>query len=98
MKPIIVGSCAFSLGKRAEESKSHEWVVYVRAQDPEEDLSQYIKKVVFQLHQSFKPATRGAHVSCRPTPPHERLSAPSVANPLPCLPLLSLSLLLSHSL
>ena len=92
MKPLIVGSCAFSLGKRAEESKSHEWVVYVRAQDPEEDLSQYIKKVVFQLHQSFNPATRGAHVSCRPTLPHERLSAPSVANPF------SLSLCYSLSL
>ena len=33
-KPIVVGSCAWWLGKRSEETKSHEWTVYVRALRP----------------------------------------------------------------
>uniref|UniRef100_A0A7S0P1E7 YEATS domain-containing protein n=1 Tax=Calcidiscus leptoporus TaxID=127549 RepID=A0A7S0P1E7_9EUKA len=57
-KAIAIGSCAYWLGKRAEESKSHEWTVYVRAIDPDEDAGVYIKKIVFQLHPSFNPATR----------------------------------------
>ena len=59
-KPLICGSCAYWLGKRAEETKSHEWTVYVRAQSPDEDLSVYIRRVVFQLHPSFNPSSRGA--------------------------------------
>jgi len=57
-KAIAIGSVAYWLGKRAEESKSHEWTVYVRAIDPDEDLSLSIKRIVFQLHPSFNPASR----------------------------------------
>ena len=57
-KPIVVGSCAWWLGKRAEETKSHEWTVYVRALPPDEDPSAYIKRVVFQLHPTLNPPTR----------------------------------------
>ena len=57
-KPIVVGSCAWWLGKRSEETKSHEWTVYVRALPPDEDPSAYIKRVVFQLHPTLSPPTR----------------------------------------
>eukprot|EP00962_Isochrysis_galbana_P009267 scaffold2600_cov103-Isochrysis_galbana.AAC.12 len=35
-RPIVYGSCAYWRGKSAEESKSHEWTVYIRAANPEE--------------------------------------------------------------
>ena len=38
-KPVIVGSVAYWLGKRADESKSHEWTIHVRTLDADEDLS-----------------------------------------------------------
>ena len=59
-KPFVVGSCAHWLGKNAEETKSHEWTVYVRLTDPDEDPSMVIKRVVFQLHPTLQPPTRGA--------------------------------------
>lgn len=58
-KPFVVGSCAHFLGKRAEENKSHEWSVYIRSTSPDEDLSVWIKRVVFQLHPTLQPPTRG---------------------------------------
>ena len=51
-KPIIYGSTAFYLGKKAEETKTHRWHIYVRGADGE-DLSYMISKVAFTLHQSF---------------------------------------------
>jgi len=52
-RPIIIGSIAFLLGKKADHrGHTHKWTVYVR--DPRnEDLSFFIKKVVFKLHASF---------------------------------------------
>jgi len=57
-KGFIVGSCAHWLGKRAEEGKSHEWTVYVRVPNPDEDPSLFIKRVVFHLHPTLQPPTR----------------------------------------
>ncbi|KAL1529731.1 hypothetical protein AB1Y20_000667 [Prymnesium parvum] len=57
-KPFVVGSCAHWLGKRAEEGKSHEWTVYVRLINPDEDPSLFIKRVVFHLHPTLQPPTR----------------------------------------
>ena len=57
-KPFVLGSIAYSLGKKAEESKSHEWTVYLRAANPDEDMSVFIKKVVFMLHPTLQPPTR----------------------------------------
>mmetsp|Transcript_33016 Transcript_33016/g.105901 ORF Transcript_33016/g.105901 Transcript_33016/m.105901 type:complete len:182 (-) Transcript_33016:241-786(-) len=57
-RPIVVGSCAYWRGKEAEESKSHEWTVYVRAASPDEDPGLFIKRVVFQLHPTITPSTR----------------------------------------
>lgn len=54
--PIVYGSIAFWLGKKAVES-THKWTTYVRSAS-NEDLSVIIKKVVFQLHPSFEKPTR----------------------------------------
>lgn len=50
--PIVYGSIAYYLGKKADEFQTHEWTLYVRGPNYE-DLSQCISKVIFQLHASF---------------------------------------------
>lgn len=50
--PIVYGSIAFYLGKKADEFQTHQWTLYVRGPN-QEDLSVVISKVVFQLHASF---------------------------------------------
>ncbi|OIV94840.1 hypothetical protein TanjilG_22037 [Lupinus angustifolius] len=55
--PIVYGTIAFYLGRKASESQSHKWTVYVRGAS-NEDLGAVIKKVVFQLHPSFNNPTR----------------------------------------
>jgi len=50
--PLVIGSIAFPLGKKATEGKTHKWVCYIRGLI-NEDISYYIKKVVFTLHNSF---------------------------------------------
>lgn len=50
--PIVYGSIAFFLGKKADEYHTHRWTLYVRGPNGE-DLSTGIAKVVFQLHPSF---------------------------------------------
>ncbi|KAJ1631131.1 yeats family-domain-containing protein [Pavlovales sp. CCMP2436] len=57
-KPIVYGTIAFWLGKKAEESKSHRWTCYLRSNRPDEDLGLFVRKVVFTLHPSFNPPTR----------------------------------------
>lgn len=55
--PIVYGTIAFYLGRKASESQSHKWTVYVRGAS-NEDLGVVIKRVVFQLHPSFSNPTR----------------------------------------
>ncbi|WJX55729.1 Transcription initiation factor TFIID subunit 14b [Trifolium repens] len=55
--PIVYGTIAFYLGRKASESQSHKWTVYVRGAS-NEDLTAVVKKVVFQLHPSFNNPTR----------------------------------------
>lgn len=50
--PIVYGSIAYYLGKKADESATHEWTLYLRGPN-HEDLSPAISKVIFQLHPSF---------------------------------------------
>eukprot|EP01112_Ceratiomyxa_fruticulosa_P022396 TRINITY_DN8178_c0_g3_i2.p1 TRINITY_DN8178_c0_g3~~TRINITY_DN8178_c0_g3_i2.p1 ORF type:complete len:215 (+),score=48.39 TRINITY_DN8178_c0_g3_i2:294-938(+) len=52
-RPVIIGTVSTWLGGRAEEDKTHKWTAYVRG-PRDEDLSYFIKKVVFHLHPSFK--------------------------------------------
>jgi YEATS domain-containing protein 4 len=53
----VYGSAAFSLGK-VTEGASHKWTVYLRGIE-NEDLSYFIEKVSFKLHESFSEPTRG---------------------------------------
>ncbi len=56
---LVHGSVAFWQGPQAPETKTHRWTVYVRgASDPLEDLSAYIRKVEFVLHESFADPVR----------------------------------------
>ncbi|CAB4287786.1 unnamed protein product [Prunus armeniaca] len=50
--PIVYGTIAFYLGRKASESQSHKWTVYVRGAT-NEDLGVVVKRVIFQLHPSF---------------------------------------------
>ncbi|KAJ0410452.1 hypothetical protein P43SY_002784 [Pythium insidiosum] len=51
-KPIVYGSIATYLGRKAEETKTHRWSIYLRGAD-NEDLSYIVSKVVITLHASF---------------------------------------------
>ena len=55
--PVCYGTCAYWLGKKADEYHSHKWTVYLRGPE-HEDLSHVIQKVVFNLHPSFKEPVR----------------------------------------
>ena len=72
-KGFVVGTLAFWLGKRAEDNKSHEWTVHVRSSNGDEDAGLWIKRVVFQLHPTLQPPTRGALRPPRPTPRSQTL-------------------------
>ncbi|GAB4815007.1 hypothetical protein N2152v2_002053 [Parachlorella kessleri] len=50
--PIVLGTIAFYLGKKATESQSHRWTAYLRSANGE-DLSHIFKKIVIVLHASF---------------------------------------------
>jgi YEATS domain-containing protein 4 len=55
--PLVYGSIAFFLGKKADEYHTHKWCLYLRGPN-DEDLSLCIQKVVFQLHPSFAQPVR----------------------------------------
>ncbi|KAK9501414.1 hypothetical protein O3M35_012141 [Rhynocoris fuscipes] len=53
VKPIVYGNVARYFGKKREEDgHTHQWTVYVRPYN-NEDMSGYIKKVHFKLHESY---------------------------------------------
>lgn len=55
--PIVYGSIAFWLGRKADESATHRWTLYVRGPNGE-DISYFVSKVVFFLHESFAQSVR----------------------------------------
>ncbi|KAL3527203.1 hypothetical protein ACH5RR_011859 [Cinchona calisaya] len=55
--PVVYGTIAFWLGRKASETQSHRWTVYVRGAT-NEDLGIVIKRAVFQLHPSFNNPVR----------------------------------------
>jgi YEATS domain-containing protein 4 len=59
-RPVIYGNISWWLGKKADDTKTHRWTTYVRGPH-NEDLSYFIKKVVFTLHPSFPNPVRGTH-------------------------------------
>jgi YEATS domain-containing protein 4 len=75
--PIAYGSIAFWLGKKAEETQTHRWTLFVRGPNGKaliptssapllasrfcysgEDISYFVSKVVFFLHESFAQPVR----------------------------------------
>ena len=51
-KAIIYGSISFFQGKKVNKNRTHRWACYVRGQCGE-DISCFIKTVVFKLHTTF---------------------------------------------
>lgn len=53
MKPLVYGNIARSFGKKREsDGHTHQWTVYVKPYN-NEDLSTYVKKIHFKLHESY---------------------------------------------
>ncbi|XP_033246627.1 YEATS domain-containing protein 4-like isoform X1 [Drosophila miranda] len=53
VKPIVYGNIARSFGKKREEDgHTHQWKVYLKPYS-NEDMSIYVKKVHFKLHESY---------------------------------------------
>ncbi|XP_067658767.1 YEATS domain-containing protein 4-like [Haliotis asinina] len=53
VKPIVYGNIARYFGKKREEDgHTHQWTVYVKPYK-NEDMSVYVKKVHFKLHESY---------------------------------------------
>ncbi|KAF7287371.1 YEATS domain-containing protein 4 Gas41 [Rhynchophorus ferrugineus] len=53
VKPIVYGNIARYFGKKREEDgHTHQWTVYVKPYN-NEDMSAYVKKVHFKLHESY---------------------------------------------
>lgn len=53
VKPVVYGNIARYFGKKREEDgHTHQWTVYIKP-FKNEDMSTYIKKVNFKLHESY---------------------------------------------
>lgn len=63
-RPFYYGSIAYPLnGKKASDADhTHKWTVMVKGLD-NEDLSYYIKKVVFKLHETYPNPLRSKCIS-----------------------------------
>ncbi|KAJ8669972.1 hypothetical protein QAD02_001231 [Eretmocerus hayati] len=58
VKPIVYGNIAKHFGKRREEDgHTHQWTVYVKPY-LNEDMSSYVKKIHFKLHESYNNPNR----------------------------------------
>lgn len=58
VKPIVYGNVARSFGKKREEDgHTHQWTVYVKPYN-NEDMSTWVKKIHFKLHESYANANR----------------------------------------
>jgi YEATS domain-containing protein 4 len=64
-KFLAYGSCSTLLSKTGDDGATHKWVVYVRPFQQEDDFS-YVRKVVFNLHETFD-----KHVRIVNKPPFE---------------------------
>ena len=61
------GSISWWLGRKADESSSYRWQVFVRGIDGE-DLSHFISKVTFKLHDSFASSEGGVNRAIKSHP------------------------------
>lgn len=51
-RSIVYGSLATPI-KKPDTDHTHKWTVYVRPFNEKEDMSKYVKRVTFKLHDSF---------------------------------------------
>jgi len=59
VKPIVFGNESKFFGKKREsDGHTHTWTIYVKPYNPVEDISQYVKKVQFKLHESYTESVR----------------------------------------
>jgi len=66
IKPIIFGNMSQHFGKKREQDgHTHDWKVYVKPYN-NEDMSSYVKKVQFRLHDSYNNPSRVVY-----KPPYE---------------------------
>ncbi|XP_077508200.1 YEATS domain-containing protein 4-like [Amblyomma americanum] len=52
VKPIVYGNVARYFGKKREDGHTHQWTVYLKPYR-NEDMSSYVQKVHFKLHESY---------------------------------------------
>nr|ACO11108.1 YEATS domain-containing protein 4 [Caligus rogercresseyi] len=53
VKPIVYGNVSRHFGKKREsDGHTHDWTVYVKPYN-NEDMSNYVKKIQFKLHDSY---------------------------------------------
>lgn len=58
VKPLVYGNVARYFGKKREEDgHTHQWTVYVKPYN-NEDMSAYVKKMHFKLHESYNNPNR----------------------------------------
>lgn len=58
VKPIVYGNISKGFGKKREEDgHTHQWTVYVKPYN-NEDMSTYVKKIHFKLHESYENPNR----------------------------------------
>ena len=58
VKPIVYGNISQYFGKKREpDGHTHEWTIYVKPYQ-NEDMSSYVKKVQFKLHDSYANCNR----------------------------------------
>ncbi|VDP92996.1 unnamed protein product [Echinostoma caproni] len=54
VKPIVYGNVSRYLGKKREEDgRTHQWTAFLRPYNTNEDMSSFIKRVQFKLHESY---------------------------------------------
>lgn len=57
VKPVVYGNVAWYLGEKDDDGHTHQWTVYLRSYD-NEDMSVYVKRVQFKLHESYTEPNR----------------------------------------
>ncbi|KAF5397127.1 YEATS domain-containing protein 4 [Paragonimus heterotremus] len=59
VKPIVYGNISRYLGKKREEDgRTHQWTAFLRPYNTSEDLSAFIRRVQFKLHESYANSVR----------------------------------------
>jgi len=55
VKRIVIGNTCKLIQSKSEEKSTYKWQLYIRGTDDQDDISTFVKKVRFFLHDSYKP-------------------------------------------